>query len=147
MDEFFGNIADWIVKNISSQKVLDVGCAKGFLVECFGIDISKYAISQVREDIKPYCKVSSILDPFPEKYYDPIVCIEISEHLPEEDVRKAIKNLCKHTDDIIFSSTPSDFHEPTHLNVQPAEYWIRLFSECGFYRDVFFDGSFISPVL
>ncbi len=150
---FFGNIADWIVKNISPKKVLDVGCAKGFLVEalrdrgvdCYGIDISSYAISQVRDDIKPYCRVGSVLDPFPESHYDLITCIEVLEHLPEKDAEKAVENLCRHSDDIIFSSTPSDFKETTHVNVQPPEYWIKMFSKFGFYKDEFFDGSFVSP--
>ena len=98
----------WIIRRRNKNRILDAGCGTGYYLKAlsendvFGIDISKYAISQVREDIKPYCKVSSILDPFPEKYYDLIVCIEILEHLPEEDARKAIKNLYKHTDDIIF---------------------------------------------
>src|ERR1700675_4264980 len=61
---FFGTIADHIVKDIGPRTVLDAGCAMGFLVEAlrdrgvdaFGIDISEYAISQVRSDIKPYCR-------------------------------------------------------------------------------------------
>lgn len=151
--DFFGNVADWIAINIKPQKVLDVGCAKGFLVEalrdrgieCYGIDISEYAISQVRDDIKPYCKVSSILDPFPETYYDLITCIEVLEHLPERQAKHAVANLCAHSNDIIISSTSKVFNDKTHLNVRPNEYWIKLFSDFGFYKDPFFDGSFISP--
>ena len=35
-------------------------------------------------------------------------------------------------DDILFSSTPDDFDEPTHVNVRPASWWIERFAERGF---------------
>ena len=55
-EEVFGNHADRIVKEIAPKKTLDVGCAKGFLVEAlrdrgvlaYGIDLSEYAVSKVR---------------------------------------------------------------------------------------------------
>ena len=150
--DFFGKIADEIVKRINPKMVLDVGCAMGFLVEgfrdrgleAFGIDISEYALEKVRDDLKPYCRIASILDPITEKY-DLIVCIEVLEHLPPEASRKAIENLCLASDDIIFSSTPYDYGEVTHNNVQPLEYWAELFALCGFIRDVDFDVAFITP--
>ena len=79
---FFGHIADSIISDIQPSSVLDAGCAWGFLVEAlrqrdvkaFGVDISEYAIQNVQPDIKPYCWVGSIADPFPQKY-DLIVSI------------------------------------------------------------------------
>ena len=47
-------------------------------------------------------------------------------------------NLCPHTADVLFSSTPFDYDEATHLNVQPPDYWAALFARHGFYRDVDF---------
>ena len=99
-EKFFDNIAEKIKNEINPKTVLDVGCAKGFLVEklrdrgieAFGIDSSEYAISQVDDSIKDYCKVGSILDPL-ERKYDLIVCIEVIEHLFEEDSKKALENL------------------------------------------------------
>lgn len=150
--QFFGLVADHIVKQISPQKVLDAGCAKGFLVEAlrdrgveaYGVDLSEYAISQVRRDIKRYCRVASLVDPIAERF-DLIVCIEVLEHIPEEIARKVIANLCQSTDDILFSSTPDDFSEVTHVNVRPRSYWNDLFAEQGFDLDVEFDASRISP--
>ena len=148
----FGSIAENIVKKINPHTVLDAGCAKGFLVEslrnrgveAFGVDISEYAIQQVYEPFKSYCWVASITDPFPQQY-DLIVTIEVIEHLPKLESEQAIRNLCQHTDDILFSSTPFDYKEVTHFNVQPIEYWAELFAIEGFYRDVDFDASFITP--
>ena len=149
--KFFGSIADHVVQEINPQTVIDVGCAKGFLVEAlrdrgveaFGLDVSEYAISECREDIRPYCWVGSALDPLPQRY-DLNICIEVLEHLPKRDAEMAVANLCKYADDILFSSTPDDFTECTHINVQPFEYWAGLFAKHGFYRDADFDASFIA---
>lgn len=149
---FFGDIATKIVARIAPNSSLDAGCAWGFLVEslrdrgvqAFGLDHSAYAIGQVRSDIQPYCAVGSITEPFPQRY-DLITCIEVLEHLPVLDVERAVANLCAHTDDIIFSSTPYHYDDATHLNVRPPDYWAELFAYQGFFRDVDFDASFLSP--
>jgi SAM-dependent methyltransferase len=52
--------------SLQNKKVLEIGCAKGFVVEAlrdlgidaYGIDISQYAIDCAREDIKPYLTVA-----------------------------------------------------------------------------------------
>jgi SAM-dependent methyltransferase len=149
---FFSGIADDIVRDIQPATVLDAGCALGFLVEslrnqgveAYGVDISEYAIENVHESIQPYCWVGSITQAFPQKY-DLIVTIEVLEHMPKEQADAAVANLCAHAEDILFSSSPSDYKEPTHFNVQPPEYWADLFARHGFYRDVDFDASFITP--
>ncbi|MDP4252676.1 MAG: glycosyltransferase [Bacteroidota bacterium] len=149
-EDFFGRIADRIIRDINPGTVLDAGCAYGYLVAAlrdrgvtaYGIDISNYAISQVREDIRPYCKVGSIVDPLPMRY-DLVVCIEVLEHMTPDDGRKAIDNLCRFTDDFLFTSTPFDFKEATHFNVQNTDYWVSLFAQSTFFRDVDFDASFI----
>ena len=150
---FFGAVADHIVSDIKPRTVLDAGCAMGFLVEAlrdrgveaFGIDISEYAISQVRSDIKAYCRQGSVTDPLPERY-DLVASIEVLEHLPAEDAMDAVANLCSATSDILFSSTPGDHQEITHVNVQPPEWWTEVFARQGFFRDVEYDPStYLSP--
>jgi len=51
---------------------------------------------------------------------------------------QAIANLCQASDDILFSSTPDDYREFTHVNVQPPEYWAERFALNGFVRDIDF---------
>ena len=46
---------------------------------------------------------------------------------------------------MLFSSSPFDHQETSHVNVQPAEYWAELFARHGFYRDVDYDASFVTP--
>ncbi|MFN2150176.1 MAG: class I SAM-dependent methyltransferase, partial [Anaerolineales bacterium] len=119
--EMFENIAKRIAQDIQPKTVLDAGCALGFLVEglrkqnvdAYGVDISEYAIENVHESIKPYCRQGSITEPFPQKY-DLIVTIEVLEHMPKDQAEAAVANLCAHTDDVLFSSSPFDYKEPTH---------------------------------
>ncbi len=149
--DFFGKIADRIIADIGPTSVLDAGCALGFLVEAlrargveaYGIDVSSYAIENVHESVRPYCWVGSVADPLPRRY-DLIVSIEVLEHMSPDEARAAIANFCRCTDDILLSSTPFDYKEITHFNVQPPEYWGELFAQNGFFRDVDFDASFIT---
>ena len=153
---FFTNMAKEIVRKFHPRTVLDVGCAMGYLVlalrdegvEAYGIDISEYAVGKVREDIRPYCRVWSALDPLPDdfpKFYDLVTNIEVAEHLPEEDGMRLIRNLCSYTGCIIFSSTPDDYAEQTHVNVQKSEYWARIFAQNNFYKDLAYDTGYIAP--
>ena len=149
---FFGGIADRVIADIAPATVLDAGCAMGLLVETLrtrgvdasGIDISSYAIGQAHESVRAFCRHGSIAEELTERY-DLIVSIEVLEHMPTRDAEAAIANFCRHTDDVLFSSSPSDYKEPTHVNVHPPEYWASEFARHGFYRDVDFDASYITP--
>ena len=148
----FGSIADRIVSDIAPVTVLVIGCAMGLLVEylrrrgveAFGIATSESVIQGVHPSIRAYCRVGSVTDPLAEKY-DLIVCIEVLEHLPQEEAELSIENLCLHSEDVLFSSTPLDYKDPTRVNVRPPEYWVEQFARRGFFHDVDFDASFIMP--
>ncbi len=148
----FGRIADAIVREIEPQTVLDVGCAIGLLVEtlrqrgveAYGVDVSEYAIEQVHPAVREYCRVGGATEPFG-RHYDLITCIEVLEHMAPEQAQPAIANLCAHTDKVLFSSSPFDYAEVTHFNVQPPEYWAQLFAQQNFFRDVDLDAGFLTP--
>ena len=84
----FDRVAEQIVNRLAPRSVFDAGCAIGLLVEtlrdrgveAWGVDISEYAISQVRPDMRPYCSVGSVTTPLT-RSYDLISCIEVLEHL------------------------------------------------------------------
>jgi SAM-dependent methyltransferase len=155
---FFGAIADRIESEIlpasstPPPRVLDAGCALGLLVEALrtrgldaeGIDVSEYAIQQAHESVRPYCRVGSAADELDGRY-DLIVCIEVLEHMPPEQAEAAVANFCRHTGDVLFSSSATDYGEATHVNVHPPEHWAELFARHGFLRDVEFDASFVTP--
>ena len=90
-----------------------------------------------------YCKVSSLTDPI-EGRYDLITCIEVLEHMPENQAKDAVKNLTSASNTVLFSSTPKDFDEPTHCNVKPTIYWLKLFAEYNFSPDLTYDASFLT---
>lgn len=151
-EQFFGGIADEICRSLRPRTVFDAGCAIGFLVEALwdrgveaaGRDISEYAISQVRSDVREYCNVGTLAEPI-DGHYDLICCIEVLEHVDPITADRAIDNFTAATDRILFSSTPDDFEEPTHVNVRPPLYWIRRFVDRGFQPIVAYDATFLSP--
>lgn len=149
---FFGAIADRIVADINPGRVLDAGCALGLLVETLrargvdasGIDLSSFAVANAAPDVRPFVREASVAAELSERY-DLIVSIEVLEHVPAAGAAAAIANFCRHADDVLFSSSPLDFTEATHINVRPPEYWAEQFALHGFVRDVDFDASFITP--
>lgn len=149
---FYGAIADEIVRSLTPRRVFDAGCAVGFLVaalwdrnvDAYGRDISSYAISQARADVREYCSVGSIADPI-EGEYDLVLCIEVLEHMTEQEAVQAIASMTRAAPRILFSSTPSDFDEPTHVNVRPTLYWLRLFAAAGFAPVITYDATYLCP--
>jgi len=149
---FFDRIADSIVREFHPTTVLDAGCAMGFLVEglrkrgveASGIDVSEYAISEVHESVRQHCRVASLTEPLGQRY-DLITCIEVIEHIAPAEADAAIANLCAATDRLLLSTTPQDYGEATHLNVQPPEVWSAALAREGFLRDLDHDLSYLTP--
>ena len=152
--EWFGNVADRLIRQFNPRTVLDAGCAKGFLVaalrergvEAYGIDYSDYAVANAPEAVRPYVKVGSITDPI-EGRFDLITCIEVIEHLPRPELNKAVAALCQATDRLVLSSTGEGEHfgEPSHLSLQSPENWTALFAHDDFFRNHGEDVSWLAP--
>ena len=149
---FFGEIAEHIVDQLAPATVLDAGCAKGFLVAAFaergvdatGIDISKYAVEAAVEGAQGRLRVQSLTEPL-EGHWDLVTCIEVLEHMVPTDTQQAIDNICAVSNRVLFSSTPHDFQEPSHVNVKPVATWVSWFAARGFFRRTDLDLSYISP--
>ena len=149
---FFRGIAEQIVALFHPSSVLDAGCAFGMLVEAlrdlgvdaYGVDISEYALSQAREDIRPYLRQGSLAEPF-DRRYDLVISIEVLEHLSASDIPQAVKNIANATDTLVFSSTPDDYREATHISIRPPEQWSADFARHGLLRDPDVEIGFITP--
>lgn len=124
-----------VVTDLQPESVLDASSGLGVLVE---------KLHELDVDARELDPSRSLTDPLDRKY-DLVLCIEVLEHVPALDAEGVIENLCAGTDRILFSSSPSDFAEPTNVNVQPAEVWSAHFARQGFVRNLDFDASFITP--
>ena len=88
----------------SGDKILDIGCGKGFLlyeisllvpgVEIYGVDISNYAIEHAKEEIKDRLQVCNAIDlPFPDHYFDLVYSITTLHNLHNYDLDKALREM------------------------------------------------------
>ena len=88
----------------TGDRVLDVGCAKGFLlheftravpgIEVAGLDISSYAIENAKEEVKPFLRVgNAVALPYPDKSFDLVVSINTLHNLRIYDLAKALREM------------------------------------------------------
>lgn len=88
----------------AGDSLLDIGCAKGFMLHDFaqlipglnlkGIDVSKYAIDNVIEDMKPNVQVADCRElPFPSKSFDVVIAINTLHNLEPDDCIRALKEI------------------------------------------------------
>jgi trans-aconitate methyltransferase len=149
---FFLSLADRVVGIVNPRTVLDVGCARGLLVQAFttkgvdatGIDVSEHAVESAHQDVRDRLRVASAEDPLDQRY-DLVTCIEVLEHMSPVDAQRALDSITAATDRVLFSSSPTDHDEPTHVNTRPTAQWAAWFAERGFFRRTDVDLSFLSP--
>ncbi len=88
----------------SRDRILDVGCGKGFLlydftqvvpgVEVRGIDISTYAIDTSKQEIRSFLQVGHANSlPFPDKSFDLVISITTLHNLYCYDLEKALREI------------------------------------------------------
>ena len=85
--------------------ILDVGCAKGFMLYDFrriipgitvrGIDISTYAINNGKKEIKKFLSVGDAKDlsVFADKEFDLVISITTVHNLPLEDCKQSLREI------------------------------------------------------
>ena len=88
----------------SSSSVLDVGCAKGFMMHDMaelipgitvkGVDISEYAIKNAIGDMKSHVLVANAKDlPFEDNSFDVVISITTIHNLDRDDCTLALKEI------------------------------------------------------
>lgn len=87
-----------------NSSVLDVGCAKGFMLHDFaelipgitvkGVDVSQYAIENAMEDMKPHVAVGDARElPFKDKSFDLVISINTVHNLEKDDLARALREI------------------------------------------------------
>ena len=141
-----------------NDSVLDVGCAKGFMIydmqrmisglQVFGIDISQYAIDNAKEEVRNYCKVANATNlPFEDKSVDVSISITTLHNLEEKELVKAlleIERVSKRgsfiTLDAYRNNEEKDRMEAWNLTaktVMHVDSWAELFKDVGFTGDYY----------
>ena len=88
----------------TGDKVLDIGCAKGFLVhdfrqalpglEAIGLDVSDYAIANAMPDVKPFLRVGTAAElPYPDHHFDLVVSVNTLHNLYLPDLFKSLREI------------------------------------------------------
>ena len=139
------------------DKILDVGCGKGYLlyeftqvipgVEVAGIDISQYGIDNSKEEIRPFLRAGNAISlPYEDDSFDFVVSVTTLHNLYIYELSQAIKeiqrvgkNKKKH---IAIESYTNERQKANLLYWQltcrsfytPKE-WEWVFNECGFDGD------------
>lgn len=139
-------------------RILDVGCAKGFMMYDFrllmpeaeiqGIDISNYAYNNCKSEMKSFIHVASANNiPFPNKYFDLIICINTIHNLPLIDCKQALREIQRVTRKGAFVMndawrTESERESMLKWNLTALTYmhvddWKKLFDEVGYTGDYY----------
>ncbi len=88
----------------TGDKILDIGCAKGFLVhdfrqalpglEAIGLDVSDYAIANAMPDVKPFLRVGTAAElPYPDHHFDLVVSVNTLHNLYLADLFKSLREI------------------------------------------------------
>lgn len=141
------------------DRVLEVGCAKGYLVyeffklgivDAYGCDISSYAIGQTPEEIRRNFQVCSAddLSAYPDKSFDLVLTIDCLNNLDSEGVDRAILEIArvsrKHAFIRVGSYRSAEELENirswgvTSLTFESPEGWLARFNRSGYRGDWYF---------
>jgi protein-L-isoaspartate(D-aspartate) O-methyltransferase len=160
------SIAEKMAKHYNlkpGDKILDIGCGKGFLlyeftkavpgIEIAGIDISEYAIENSKEEVREYLKPGLAQNlPFEENSFDFVFTLGTFHNLYIQDLKKAVKHVervSKGKSYIMVESYKTEEEKANLLYWQltcecffTPEEWRWLFEEWGYTGDygfIFFE--------
>lgn len=140
------------------MRVLDVGCAKGFLVkdlmiacpglEVFGLDISRYALMNCEREVIGRLHLGSGDSlPFPDGSFDCVLSINTIHNFDRDGAKRALSEIQRLSGGRAFVQVDSyrtpeqkDLFESWVLTAKFHDYpdaWIALFNEAGYTGDYY----------
>ena len=155
--ETVAHIRDFYDLN-NDSKILDVGCAKGFMMHDFslllpkaeivGVDISNYAIDNCIESMKDgisYANANNL--PFEDDYFDLVISINTIHNLPLIDCKEALREISRVSkkDAFIMNDAWRNPKEKdsmlkwnlTALTYMSTDDWKLLFKDVGYEGDYY----------
>ena len=141
-----------------SDKILDVGCAKGFMLNDFlalipgisvsGIDVSDYAIKNSLNDVKPFLRVADARNlPFSDNEFDLVVSINTVHNLELDECVEALQEIERVSKGKSFITVDAYRDEEekermvawnlTAKTIFSVDRWKKLFSEIGYTGDYY----------
>ena len=142
----------------SASSLLDVGCAKGFMlhdlaemipgVTVKGVDVSSYAIAHAIETMKPHVLVADARElPFADQSFDVVVSINTVHNLERADVIRALREIERVKRRGAFVTVDAYRSEEerarmlswnlTALTILSVDEWKQLFAEAGYTGDFY----------
>ena len=140
------------------MRVLDIGCAKGFLVkdlmqvcpglEAFGLDVSPYALMHCEPEIVGRIHLGTAERlPFPDRSFDCVLCLNTVHNFARPRAIKVMQEIERVSGGRAFVQVDS-YHTPEQKEifeswVLTAEFhdypdeWKRLFAEAGYSGDYY----------
>ena len=140
------------------SSILDVGSAKGFMLYDFmnlipgmdvrGIDISKYAIENTIEPVKPFVEVADAKKlPFDDDSFDLVISINTIHNLNEHDCGLAIKEINRVSKDNSFITVDAYRNDEekrmmydwnlTAKTIKHVDDWVEFFNTLNYKGDYF----------
>ncbi len=88
----------------AGDRILDVGCAKGFLVkdllavcpglEAFGLDVSEYALKHCEPEVVGRLHLGNAVKlPFPDKSFQAVISLNTVHNLEREEMLQAVREM------------------------------------------------------
>ena len=104
-------------RNVRAERTLDVGCARGYLVEALrelgvdsrGCDVSTYAVTHAAPGAQGFVEVGDLASglPYAEHQFDLVTTLEILEHLDPAEVPRALSELRRVCRGALYATIPS----------------------------------------
>jgi len=140
------------------SSLLDVGCAKGFMlhdlaelipgIKVAGVDVSSYAVEHAIEDMRAFVQVADARElPFPDKSFDVVISINTVHNLERADLAQALREIERVARKGSFVTVDAYRDEGerermmawnlTAKTIMSVEEWVAFFDECGYSGDYF----------
>lgn len=140
------------------DKVLDVGCAKGFMLYDFlqlipgidvqGVDVSSYAIAEAEQAVRPFVQAADARNlPFDNGTFDLVISINTLHNLAGRDLEIALQEVMRVSKGRAFITVDAYRNEAekeamfawnlTAQTILHVDEWISLFKKVGYTGDYY----------